>query len=712
MADSDHSLLSPNTPAVYVVGQTGPVIISVGRFSDTATLHGDFDIISIEPFYIDVGRFRVDHAFSESVSYKFIPDSFVGLAVTHQTPSGSTEPFEAEKCTVYKKGGDGAYLQWYDFTAPVVYRTCEFQPGGRRLLIGGNNISGNAIAVRNDGLYASPESGSLFWSRLESGLSPNISWSSDAKMMVAGHLLADPHKPLITVWHETEQEFLRDLSQTGMVSRRDWVRAEVSPDGRYIIMTASEPDFYDSQTPWVWAYQVNRGAGYPTYDSLDINLGESSPISAGSSVRWSPDSSYCCVGKTILKWDPSEEEFYVLTTLASGDPFDRVAWSPDSQYLVTMAAQNFYIWKRTGDNFALTETISLTSGTAQAACWTKCGKYLFLGGDSPGWVFRMYEQDGDTFTHNSDNDFSTIKRAVSSITTSEDPIQVSINRFQDVSRLQDGVDFYSGLLANTGRFFSSESLALSGFDILVEAEIVDIGRFSIETRLKDLAFLTTADIGRLSVTDQLHGLILFGALYADVGRFNIQTGLTDPKYFILPGRSPFAVRYRCTLTGNADGVADVFLPISSFQARLRNGEKTYLGIVVPNVSAHESMVAVRPNGELVLEMGYVFPSSTNWFEIVRTSLDAVGYDKGPFMSSISLSGYVQEPNEMIKAIDVTGIQTESLQKDGRYRIRCDLAPHIRPGDTVKWDGKSIIVGMIAMNVSGRIAYMDITEAVA
>jgi hypothetical protein len=180
--------------------------------------------------------------------------------------------------------------------------------------------------------------------------------------------------------------------------------------------------------------------------------------------------------------------------------------------------------------------------------------------------------------------------------------------------------------------------------------------------------------------------------------------------FKIPETVPYSVIYNCILTGAQNGVEDLILPLKNFQTRLRDGEPTYCGIVVPDVGKYLGDIVDRKNGEIVIQKGVYYNSGEkNFVELVRVDLEEIGYDRGTKNNSISLSGHKTTQNTSPKTVELKKIQTESLQKNGSHRIRSDVDFFTRPGDTVIWHGKSMVAGMITITVGKNISTMDITE---
>ena len=165
-----------------------------------------------------------------------------------------------------------------------------------------------------------------------------------------------------------------------------------------------------------------------------------------------------------------------------------------------------------------------------------------------------------------------------------------------------------------------------------------------------------------------------------------------------------ATRYRCTLTGAANGLEDIVLPISSFTVRFRQGRPNYGEVVIPNALMHIGFVADRPSGEVVIEVG----NGTEYAEYTRINYGTMGYAEGPRQSSISLSGYKQMATSP-KTVAISGVSVLALQKDGLRRVTAQIENTARPGDTITWAGQQMTAGMIAIAVGRRTATMTVTE---
>ena len=170
--------------------------------------------------------------------------------------------------------------------------------------------------------------------------------------------------------------------------------------------------------------------------------------------------------------------------------------------------------------------------------------------------------------------------------------------------------------------------------------------------------------------------------------------------------------YTCTLTGSGDGTTDIVLPVSSITIRLRDGDPTYCGVVVPNVDDNEDYINDRPNGQIVINRGYEYTDgSQSIAEICRVDLEDVAYDKGINKSSFQISGHITESNGAPTTFDIRPIQTLSMQSNGARRVRSQPKFFLRSGDTVIYgdSGESFTAGLITISVNINIDRMEVTE---
>jgi len=99
-------------------------------------------------------------------------------------------------------------------------------------------------------------------------------------------------------------------------------------------------------------------------------------------------------------------------------------------------------------------------------------------------------------------------------------------------------------------------------------------------------------------------------------------------------------RYYLTLIGDADELADLEIPVTSFQGRLRSGDPTYLEVVVRDLDTYLSGINARSNGDLKLEMSWVISGEESVRETLTTvDLEEIRVDRGARNESVTLSGH-------------------------------------------------------------------------
>jgi hypothetical protein len=166
--------------------------------------------------------------------------------------------------------------------------------------------------------------------------------------------------------------------------------------------------------------------------------------------------------------------------------------------------------------------------------------------------------------------------------------------------------------------------------------------------------------------------------------------------------------YFFTLTGAPDGLADIVIPIESFQARHRSGDPTYLSVVIPGIDNAAAIMA-RSNGEMVIHMskamgGVIYHTE----EIIRVGLETIRTDEGSTNESITLDGH-KTTTYQAKTVALEGVNYHSVN-DGKKLYRC-AAPNIylRPGDTATYGGDSFTVGLVTYYVNADQQSMEVSE---
>ncbi|WP_020161233.1 hypothetical protein [Methylobacter marinus] len=172
-----------------------------------------------------------------------------------------------------------------------------------------------------------------------------------------------------------------------------------------------------------------------------------------------------------------------------------------------------------------------------------------------------------------------------------------------------------------------------------------------------------------------------------------------------------ATRYRCYLTGEADGLpTDLELPISSFQTRLRLTGDTVLTTVIKGVDAYIDAIEARSSGMLQVWREYVmFDGTTLPFLMVEAAFDEITTHTGGRAGSTGvLTARGPFAPNITEIIALTTPIYYSFS-GGKRRYRCELDPRLRPGDTALINGDELVVDTIIHIVDVKTTIMEISE---
>ena len=168
------------------------------------------------------------------------------------------------------------------------------------------------------------------------------------------------------------------------------------------------------------------------------------------------------------------------------------------------------------------------------------------------------------------------------------------------------------------------------------------------------------------------------------------------------------IRYYVTLTGEADNESDQILPHSSFQSTKRNGEATFLSVIVPGFG-FSSEITARSNGDLRVEMAYIIKGVENFREIIiEVDLENIRLDEGVRRRSITLSG--SRTFEYKSNLVLLENPIYKYVSDGKIRYRfLQVNPWLNPGDVVQCRTDEYVVEYITYIISDRFKQMEVSE---
>lgn len=168
--------------------------------------------------------------------------------------------------------------------------------------------------------------------------------------------------------------------------------------------------------------------------------------------------------------------------------------------------------------------------------------------------------------------------------------------------------------------------------------------------------------------------------------------------------------YECVLTGDADGLSDLVLPMASFQSTMRNGEASYLACMIPDATAYKAGILARTNGDIVVKKGYRFSDGTTQMEeLCRVDYESLRIDRDPTMDVATISGHRTATATASKSVTLTGVSYQGYRTDGKNVFRAEPDLFLRVGDTAVHGSYSFVVGEISYAVGTNQATMQVTE---
>lgn len=297
-------------------------------------------------------------------------------------------------------------------------------------------------------------------------------------------------------------------------------------------------------------------------------------------------------------------------------------------------------------------------------------------------------------------------------------IIIKINNIEYINWTSGKSSPFSGINSVSFQNYSE----VSGNDLWIDSVALASSVESIAVPVADITFLThEVDFTQLPLTS-----ITLTPLAPDFGPVNasVPTGILTmlprvPAYrWSVPDVNQITAKliYRCILTGVDDGLADIVLPMSSFQMRLRDGDPSYLSCVIPDSGTYEPYITARTNGDIVIQKGYVFSDGTEQMEeIARVNYESIQVNRGANNDSLILTGYKTVTSSAVADRTISGVSFYALQADGKRRVRANLDLFLRCGDNCIYGtgiGEYFTVGQISawVNADPVAEFMEATEA--
>lgn len=168
--------------------------------------------------------------------------------------------------------------------------------------------------------------------------------------------------------------------------------------------------------------------------------------------------------------------------------------------------------------------------------------------------------------------------------------------------------------------------------------------------------------------------------------------------------------YQLVITGAADGLDDIVVPISNWQATNQAGDRSaYLQAVIPGADEYIDAISARPSGYLILKQGYLFESGESQLsEILRSDFDTLRYDRSGNRFTATVSGRRFNESASSGLRILKGIRTISVA-DGKRRVRCDVDLFLRPGMTVIAGAEEFTADYINYFVTTNDRFCEVSE---
>lgn len=177
--------------------------------------------------------------------------------------------------------------------------------------------------------------------------------------------------------------------------------------------------------------------------------------------------------------------------------------------------------------------------------------------------------------------------------------------------------------------------------------------------------------------------------------------------------TPVSQRYRAVLTGAPDAQPDLDLAPSSVSARLNDGQRSYITVVVPRSGTIVSDLRARLNGELVIWRTLsLSDGSETEIEFLRANFDRFSFLTGASSGAVTLYGTKQQTNLTPKTVSLERVGDESVNSEfARVLTVYDIVIAI-PGDSVDLGGDDVFpIKSISLELRPAAITFTITEDV-
>jgi hypothetical protein len=181
---------------------------------------------------------------------------------------------------------------------------------------------------------------------------------------------------------------------------------------------------------------------------------------------------------------------------------------------------------------------------------------------------------------------------------------------------------------------------------------------------------------------------------------------------LFPKKTIISRRYTCTITGAADSLADVVIPISSINGRLNSSGVSALNIVCPNGVDYAGAILARAQGSFIIAATeYYLDGSSEVSDSQEFGNLAIAYQQGSRNYSVSIRGErAVTLHNPARKIAIQGMSYTALQANGFRRLRCNNDKDFLPGDTaILPDGEEVLINVVTYVISAANHSMELSE---
>lgn len=168
--------------------------------------------------------------------------------------------------------------------------------------------------------------------------------------------------------------------------------------------------------------------------------------------------------------------------------------------------------------------------------------------------------------------------------------------------------------------------------------------------------------------------------------------------------------YVLVLTGGADGLADVELPMASFTAKPTEEGQAYTSIIIPNITAYADSINARQNGQLIIYKGVEDQDGNRQLEkLLITNFDYLRQDVGAINQSGSITGYKYTGIGGEAEFYIENVSYRSTDSQGRIRLRGDVDHNAAVGQICYYGSEYFKIREMVLVVYPGRSYMEVAE---